>query len=271
VKLIPPTLIGCIQLLSCPTILVAKVARKHHRRPHNVAYSGHTYQEDISLRNVPKWSPLYRKLQQRSTTPLRNSTPDTLHASSDSLWPTLTGLEPPPKEYGVLAAKPFEISPEIPGTPAAAFENIRREQDDHSDDVFHPLTNDDDVPVSKSQPPVKRRRRVQSASLSIRPGEVRTPLVINSRHDAKPYADPKHDEAMSNDHEWQAQRIVGERQASSGLEYEVSVRKTLWLPRAMLDTKLVRKYRAERRAATRVRTRWSSRLQKVGSSVRQRR
>jgi hypothetical protein len=32
-------------------------------------------------------------------------------------------------------------------------------------------------------------------------------------------------------HEWQAQRIVGERQIPSGLEYEVSLEKTLWLPK----------------------------------------
>jgi len=69
-------------------------------------------------------------------------------------------------------------------------------------------------------------------------------------------------------HEWQAQRIVRERQTPSGLEYEVSLEKTLWLPKATLDTKLVRRYRAGQRAATRVRTRWSSRLQEAGSSVR---
>ena len=56
-------------------------------------------------------------------------------------------------------------------------------------------------------------------------------------------------------HEWQARRIVGERQTPSGLEYEVSLEKTLWLPKATLDTKLVR-------------TRWSSRLQEAGRSVR---
>jgi hypothetical protein len=38
-------------------------------------------------------------------------------------------------------------------------------------------------------------------------------------------------------------------------------------PKATLDTKLVRRYRAEQRAATRVRTRWSSRLQEAGSAV----
>jgi hypothetical protein len=65
--------------------------------------------------------------------PVHNSTPDTLRASSGSLGPTLTGLEPS-KEYGVLAAELSEILPEIPETPAGALENIRREQDDHSDD-----------------------------------------------------------------------------------------------------------------------------------------
>ena len=69
-------------------------------------------------------------------------------------------------------------------------------------------------------------------------------------------------------HEWQAQRIIGERQTPSGLEYEVSLEKTLWLPKATLDTKLVRRYRADQRAATRVRTRWPSRLQEAGGSVR---
>jgi hypothetical protein len=67
------------------------------------------------------------------------------------------------------------------------------------------------------------------------------------------------------------QRIVGERQTPSGLEYEVGLEKTLWLSKATLDTKLVRRYRAEQRAATRVRTRRSSRLQRAGSSVRQQR
>jgi len=42
-------------------------------------------------------------------------------------------------------------------------------------------------------------------------------------------------------HEWQAQRIVGGRQTPSGLEYEVSVAKVLWLPK-------VWRYRAEQRS-----------------------
>jgi hypothetical protein len=94
---------------------------------------------------------------------------------------------------------------------------------------------------------------------------------VESPHDIGLFADLNREEEMMDDHEWQVQRIVRERETPSGLEYEVSVQKTLWLPRAALDRKLVRRYRGEQRAATRVRTRCSSRLQTVGSSVRQRR
>jgi hypothetical protein len=90
-------------------------------------------------------------------------------------------------------------------------------------------------------------------------------------HDVELHADFTRGEETMEGYEWQAQSIVGERQIPSGLEYEVSFGKTLRLPKATLNTKLVRRYRAEQRAATRVRTRWSSRLQEAGSSVRQRR
>jgi hypothetical protein len=110
-----------------------------------------------------------------------------------------------------------------------------------------------------------------SASSLVRPREARAPPVVELPHDIGFYADLNWREEMLDSHEWQAQRIVGERQTPSGLEYEASVEKTLWLPRATLDTKLVRRYRAEQRAVTRIRTRWSSRLQKASSSVTQRR
>jgi hypothetical protein len=45
------------------------------------------------------------------------------------------------------------------------------------------------------------------------------------------------------------------------VEYKASVQKTLWLPRAALDTKLVRRYRAEQRTATRIRMRRSLRAE----------
>jgi hypothetical protein len=65
------------------------------------------------------------------------------------------------------------------------------------------------------------------------------------------------DGLLRGDQGCKVQQIVGE----SGSEYEVTALTKLWLPKASVDAKLVRKYRAERRAVTRVRTRWSSRLQ----------
>ena len=67
--------------------------------------------------------------------------------------------------------------------------------------------------------------------------------------------------------DWQPQHIVGERQTPSGLEYEVSVQKTLWLPRATVNTKLVRRYNAEQRARPESARGGSSRLQRAGSSA----
>jgi hypothetical protein len=65
------------------------------------------------------------------------------------------------------------------------------------------------------------------------------------------------DRLPRGDQEYEVHQIVGE----SGLEYEVTAITKIWLPKASVDPKLVRKYRAEQRAATRIRTRWSSRLQ----------
>jgi hypothetical protein len=134
--------------------------------------------------------------------------------------------------------------------------------------VFDVFAEDDDELVNDGQPSAKRRRRASSASSSVRTEQARTPPVVNLPHDVELHAGFTRKEETMEGHEWQAQRIVGERQTPSGLEYEVSLEKTLWLPKATLDTKLVRRYRAEQRAATRVRTRWSSRLQEAGSSVR---
>jgi hypothetical protein len=134
--------------------------------------------------------------------------------------------------------------------------------------VFDVFAENDDELINNGQPPAKRRRRASSASSSVRTEQARTPPVINLSHDVELPAGFTRKEETMEGHEWQAQRIVGERQTPSGLEYEVRLEKTLWLPKATLDTKLMRRYRAEQRAATRVRTRWSSRLQEAGSSVR---
>jgi hypothetical protein len=45
-------------------------------------------------------------------------------------------------------------------------------------------------------------------------------------------------------HEYKVHQVVGE----SGTEYEVTVMTKMWLPKAWVYPKLVRKYRAEQRA-----------------------
>jgi hypothetical protein len=130
--------------------------------------------------------------------------------------------------------------------------------------VFDVFAEDDDGLIDDGQPPAKRWRRASSTSSSVHTDQARTPPVVNLPHGVELHADSTREEETMEGHEWQAQRIVGERQTPSGLGYEVSVQKTLWLPRAALDTKLVRRYRAEQRAATRIRTRWSSRVAESG-------
>ena len=88
--------------------------------------------------------------------------------------------------------------------------------------------------------------------------------VAELEHDVRLYADRNPEEILDG-HKWQPQHIVDQQLTPSGLEYEVSVVKTLWLPRATLDTKLVRRYRAKQRAATKVRTRRSSWVQSANS------
>jgi hypothetical protein len=65
------------------------------------------------------------------------------------------------------------------------------------------------------------------------------------------------DRSPPGDQEYKVHQVVGE----SGSGYEVTALTKIWLPKASVHSKLVRKYRAEQRAATQVRTRWSSRLQ----------
>ena len=56
------------------------------------------------------------------------------------------------------------------------------------------------------------------------------------------------DQPQRGDQEYEVHQIVGE----SELEYEVTAVTNMWLPKASVGPKLVRKYRAEQRAATQV-------------------
>jgi hypothetical protein len=69
--------------------------------------------------------------------------------------------------------------------------------------------------VFDGQPPAEHERRASATS-------VWTPIVVASQHDAGLYTDLKRE--MLDNQQWQAQRIIGERQTPSGLEYHEMIR-----------------------------------------------
>jgi hypothetical protein len=83
--------------------------------------------------NVPPWSLLHRRLQQRSDKPLNNLTVDALHPGTDSSRSPSTELESAPKDSEAPVTERLESSLEIPKT-SAALEMIRHEEDDYGDD-----------------------------------------------------------------------------------------------------------------------------------------
>jgi hypothetical protein len=82
--------------------------------------------------------------------------------------------------------------------------------------VFDVFTEDDDELVDDGQLPAKRRRRASSASSSVHAEQARTPPVVNLPHDIEVHTGFTRKEETMEGHEWQAQRIVGERQTPSG-------------------------------------------------------
>jgi hypothetical protein len=104
--------------------------------------------------------------------------------------------------------------------------------------LFDVFAEDDDGLVDNGRPPAKRRCRASSASSSVRAEQAQTLSSLIYHTMLGSIADLNHNGEVLDDHEWQAQRITGERQTPSGLKYKASVQKTLWLPRAVLDTKL---------------------------------
>jgi hypothetical protein len=98
---------------------------------------------------------------------------------------------------------------------------------------------------------------------SVRTEQARIPPVVNLPHSTRTSPGRKRLWRVTNG---RLSVLSASDRHRRGLEYEVSLGKTRWLPKARLETKLVRRYRAEQRAATRVRTRWSSRLQEASSS-----
>ena len=121
--------------------------------------------------------------------------------------------------------------------------------------MFNVFAEDVDGLINDTQPLAKRRRRASFVPRRYALSKPPTPLVIDFSHGVGPCADLNWEEEPLDGHDWQARRIVGWQQTPSGLEYDVSTAKTLWLPRTTFNTKLVQRYNAEQRAATTARTR----------------
>jgi hypothetical protein len=79
----------------------------------------------------PPWALSHDKIQQ-ALNPSPQPPLDALRSALDHAEPTLTASEPEPEEARALIGQPGD-SPEIPETPAVAFDDVRSEEDDHSD------------------------------------------------------------------------------------------------------------------------------------------
>jgi len=135
--------------------------------------------------------------------------------------------------------------------------------------VFDGFAEDDDRLAHGDRPPSKRRRRAPTASSSVRTKQVRTPLVVNLPHGVGLNADFTRGEWLWTVESGSLSTLPASDRRRRGCITKSAFKKTLWLPRATVNMKLVRRYNAEQRAAARVRTSWSSRLQRSDSSVRQ--
>jgi hypothetical protein len=122
-----------------------------------------------------------------------------------------------------------------------------------SDWVFDVFADDGEAEGGGPSP----SKQVRSSSPSLKAVENRSLPTFALVAEGVQVAGSAHgDRPPGFDQEYEVQQIVGE----SGSEYEVTAVTKIWLPKASVDSKLVRKYRAQR-AATRVPTRRSSRLQ----------
>jgi hypothetical protein len=127
----------------------------------------------------------------------------------------------------------------LPGKRSRSLSRSDRANGRGSDWVFDVFAEDDSGTQGDGSPPSKRARSSPPPLKAQVPG---------STHD---------DRLPRCDQEYEVHQIFGE----SELEYGVTAVTKIWLPKASVGPKLVRKYRAQQRAATQIRTRWSSRLQ----------
>jgi hypothetical protein len=91
-------------------------------------------------------------------------------------------------------------------------------------------------------------KRARSSSHPLDVAADRPSLLATVAMKGQVYGGAYSDRPPRNDQECKVLQFVGE----SGSEYEVTALTKMWLPKASLDPKLVRKHRAEQRAAARI-------------------
>ena len=140
----------------------------------------------------------------------------------------------------------------LPGKRSRSLSGSNRADNRGSDWVFDVFVEDDSGGEGDDSPSSKRARSSPPPS-EVTENQPRPAAAVKSVQMPGSAYD---DRSPSGDQEYEVHQVVGE----SGSGYEVTALTKIWLPKASVHPKLVRKYRAEQRAATRVRTRWSSRL-----------
>ncbi len=128
--------------------------------------------------------------------------------------------------------------------------------DDHGSGWIFDIFAEDDGGAKVDGSPASKRARSSSRPLeTVENGLSPTAAALTEEYVQVP-GSAHDDRPPQGDQEYEVHRIVGE----SGSEYEVTALTKIRLPKASVDPKLVRKYRVEQRAATRIPTRRSSRL-----------
>jgi hypothetical protein len=141
----------------------------------------------------------------------------------------------------------------LPGKRSRSLSGSNRADGRGSDWVFDVFAEGDSGGEGDGSPSSKRARS------SLRPSEVteNQPRPAAAVKGVQMPGSAYDDRSPPGDQGYEVHQVVGE----CGSGYEVTALTRIWLPKASVHPKLVRKYRAEQRETTRVRTRWSSRLQ----------
>jgi hypothetical protein len=168
-----------------------------------------------------------------------------------------TSPEIPENDSETTLEQERQLHPSVQGDPIASPSGKRSRSRSGSDRidgrgshwVFDVFAEDDGETAEDGSPVSKRAR---SSPRPLEATEARPPPAA-----AVAVKGVQMPSSAHGDQEYKVHQIIGE----SGSGYEVTAFTKIWLPKASVDPKLAGKYWAEQRAATRVRTRWSSRLQ----------